>query len=325
MSGGALLGEPHQMPENQSKEFTINTQAFSVQADSYGFTSCSYADIVTLVDEAVIILQERGIRFTPGSVLHKLFADARKLDKQWTQSKTSPNLVTGINAAYAEKIARIISTLNDEPGIDEALQRISGADVNLSNRSKSQGKDALWELSLLTALKRRMPAQLIDPPDIVVDFGFGNYSIACKKIYERKSLVSRLRDGAKQIRESENPGFIALNIDDLLPGEQILTSQTPASALQMLSKEIREFVEDESGAFGRIKNKTYLDGVLISASTISDIKETSTRLNLTTTFDFYPFQTDGLGMERFIALRKRLSPRTTMGKGPLAVNITWPK
>lgn len=319
------MGEPHQMPENQSKEFAINTQAFSIQAESYGFTSCSYADIVTLVDEAVIVLQERGIRFTPGSVLHKLFADARKLDKQWTQSKTSPNLVTGINAAYAEKIARIISTLNDEPGIDEALQRISGADVNLSNRSKSQGKDALWELSLLTALKRRMPAQLIDPPDIVVDFGFGNYSIACKKIYERKSLVSRLRDGAKQIRESENPGFIALNIDDLLPGEQILTSQTPASALQMLSKEIREFVEDESGAFGRIKNKTYLDGVLISASTISDIKETSTRLNLTTTFDFYPFQTDGLGMERFIALRKRLSPRTTMGKGPLAVNITWPK
>lgn len=138
------MREPHQIRESQWEEFAINTQAFSVQPDTYGFTSCSYTDIVTLVDEVVIVLQERGICFTPGSVLHNLFTDAHKLEKQWTQYKTSPNLVTGIKAAYAEKIARIISTPFDEPGVDGALQRISGADVNLSNRSKSQGKDALW-------------------------------------------------------------------------------------------------------------------------------------------------------------------------------------
>lgn len=276
----------------------------------FDFKSSSYADIVQLVDKAENVVRARGVRFTRGSVLHKLFADARKLDKQWTLQNKSPALVTGINAAYAEKIARIIFELEKAPGVDEALQRIAGNDVNLSNRFKSQGKDALWELTLLTALRRKITrAELIDPPDIVIDFGMGDYSIACKKIYELKSFASRLQDGVRQISKSGNPGCIAVNIDDLLPGDNILVSQTPSSALAFLSKEIKKFFYSQINAFERIRGKSYLDGVMISASTISDIEATSTRLNITTTFDFYPFCNEGNGKDRFYNLVRALSPR----------------
>jgi hypothetical protein len=276
---------------------------------NFDFKSSTYSEVAQLVDVAERVILERGIRFTPQSVLHKLFADARKLDRDWRDSSRSPSLVTGINSVYAEKIARIVTDLIDAPGVEEALQRIAGSDINLSHRLKSQGKDALWELSLLTTLLRKqISAELVDPPDIVVELQMGSYAIACKKIYELKSLFSRLRDGAKQISKSGSPGVIALNIDDLLPGDHILTSQSPKVALDILSRETKSFFHENFAAFDRIREKSCLDGVLISASTISDITETSTRLNLTTSFNFYPFRNEGLGRARFLGLVRELSP-----------------
>jgi len=276
---------------------------------SFDFTSSTYSEVAQLVDVAERAIRERGIRFTSQSVLHKLFSDARKLDREWRDSSKSPDLVTGINAVYAEKIARVVTDLIDAPGVEEALQRIAGSDVNLSHRLKSQGKDALWELSLLTTLLRKqISAELVDPPDIVVELRTGSYAIACKKIYELKSLFSRMRDGAKQISKSGSPGVIALNIDDLLPSDHILTSQNPKTALDILSSETKSFFQGNSTAFGRIREKNCLDGVLISASTISDITQTSTRLNLTTSFNFYPFRSEGLGRARFLELVRELSP-----------------
>ncbi|MEQ9725397.1 hypothetical protein ABRP29_07130 [Pseudomonas sp. WHRI 8822A] len=275
---------------------------------NFDFKSSTYAEVAVLVDLADRAIHERGIRFTTNSVLHKLFADARKLDREWRDSKKSPSLVTGINAVYAEKIARIVADLIDVPGVEEALQRIAGSDIGLSHRLKSQGKDALWELTLLTTLMRKkICAKLVDPPDIIVELRTGFYAIACKKIYELKSLSSRLRDGAKQIRKSGSPGVIALNIDDLLPGDHILTSESPRVALDVLSSKTKRFFQENLPAFERIKERSCLDGVLISASTISDITETSTRLNLTTSFNFYPFRNEGPGRDRFIELVRELS------------------
>jgi hypothetical protein len=275
---------------------------------NFDFKSSTYSEVAQLVGVAERAILERGIRFTPQSVLHKLFADARKLDREWRDSSKSPGLVTGINAVYAEKIARIVTDLIDAPGIEEALQRIAGSDVNLSNRLKSQGKDALWELSLLTTLLRKqLSAELVDPPDIIVELLTGSYAIACKKIYELKSLFSRMRDGAKQISKSGYPGVIALNIDDLLPGDHILTSQSPKVALDILSSETKRFFQKNFAAFDRIREKSCLDGVLISASTISNITETSTRLNLSTSFNFYPFRNEGPGNARFLELVRELS------------------
>ncbi|BBP70852.1 hypothetical protein PHLH6_28560 [Pseudomonas sp. Seg1] len=291
-----------------------------VVAGNFDFKSSTYSEVAQLVDVAERVIRERGIRFTSQSVLHKLFADARKLEREWSDSSKSPGLVTGINAVYAEKIARVVIDLIDAPGVEEAMQRIAGSDINLSNRFKSQGKDALWELSLLTTLLRKqIKAELVDPPDIVVELRTGSYSIACKKIYELKSLSSRLRDGAKQISKSGSPGIIALNIDDLLPGDHILTSQSPKVALDILSTATKRFFEKNHNAFDKLRTKSCLDGVLISASTISDITATSTRLNMTTSFNFYPFRSDGLGYDRSFELIRKLSPNGLAGVSPYRV------
>ncbi|WP_205929461.1 hypothetical protein [Rhizobium leguminosarum] len=36
-------------------------------------------------------------------------------------------------------------------------------------------------------------------PDIVVDFGMGDYPIACKKIWSERNVESQVRKGTKQL------------------------------------------------------------------------------------------------------------------------------
>ncbi len=86
-----------------------------VVAGNFDFKSSTYSEVAQLVDVAERVIRERGIRFTSQSVLHKLFADARKLEREWSDSSKSPGLVTGINAVYAEKIARVVIDLIDAP------------------------------------------------------------------------------------------------------------------------------------------------------------------------------------------------------------------
>lgn len=294
--------------------------------NSFDFKTATYLEIVELTEQAREVIKGRGLRFSPSSVLHKLFADARKLEKGWQDPTRMPTLGVGINAVYAEKIARIILELGDSPGIAEALKRIAGNDVNLSNRNMSQGKDALWELTLLSALKHRgTPAKLIDPPDIIADFGMGSYSIACKKIYKPKSLESRLRDGASQIGKSGHPGIIAINIDDLLPGDHILVSQTPTLALDILSDNVATFYNVHINSIEKTARKQCVDGLLISASTITDIKNTNTRLNLTTSFTCFPFRNSGIAHERFYAMVKAISPGASLKRLHPKPNIKWPE
>ena len=122
-----------------------------------------------------------------------------------------------------------------------------------------------------------------------------------------------------QISKSGSPGIIALNIDDLLPGDHILTSQSPKVALDILSTATKRFFEKNHNAFDKLRAKSGLDVLLISASTISDITATSTRLNMTTSFNFYPFRSEGLGYDRSFELIRKLSSNGLAGVSPYRV------
>ncbi|WP_210558342.1 MULTISPECIES: hypothetical protein [unclassified Pseudomonas] len=268
----------------------------------------SYSEIVLAIEKATTIIQSKKIRFSPSSALHKLFSDARKLEREWEKENNKLDLVTGINTGYAQKIANAIIMLENDPGIDEALNRMARNNMNLSVRTKSQGKDALWELSLLAALKENsIEAKLIDPPDIIVNFGSENYSIACKKIYEEKSLKSRLRDGASQISKTGTAGIIALNIDDLFLENHILISDDPESTLKILSDAAFAFYSKHLSTFTMFEKKPHVDGFLIAASSIADIKSTRSRLNMVTSYSFFVQSIDLPDQESLSKLVKALS------------------
>ena len=83
-------------------------------------------------------------------------------------------------------------------------------DMNLSERRPSRGKDALWELDLLSFLRRRSIETVLREPDIVANFGFGDYPIACKKVYSEKGVETQMRKGVQQTDAPEIDGQVLL-------------------------------------------------------------------------------------------------------------------
>ena len=78
------------------------------------------------------------------------------------------------------------------------IRQIAKSDVHLTTRQLSLGKDALWELDLLSFLKRRgVPVRMQEPPDLAVTLPgpWGDYGFACKKVYREDSVASKLRKG----------------------------------------------------------------------------------------------------------------------------------
>ena len=85
-------------------------------------------------------------------------------------------------AAHANRIAEAILAVRDEPDAQECLRRMADKDMDLSSRSPSSGKDALWELNLLSYLRRKKLQVNLREPDLVVRLGDIDYPVACKNM-----------------------------------------------------------------------------------------------------------------------------------------------
>ena len=121
---------------------------------------------------------------------------------------------------------------------------IAGNDVNLSGRTRSQGKDHLWELDLLFSLRQRgLSCQLADPPDIVVAMADGTFPIACKKVYSEKGVEAQMRRGVKQLTGHGAGGLVAFNIDDLVPDDHLLKGKSEGAVFNFLFDFNKAFFE----------------------------------------------------------------------------------
>lgn len=220
------------------------------------------------------------IRLHRDSALGKLLRQAEELSLDWKKGSAIGGIRRLIDASHANRIVNAIDLVSDDPQAIEALRRISGNDVNLSARNPSQGKDALWELELLAFLRRRkVAARLVDPPDIVVDIGFGDYGIACKKVYSERGVEAQMRKGCRQLAPFSGAGVVALNLDDIAPEDAVLTSMTNGDAADFLAQTNVDFIERHRLKLQRFLVGAKCDGVLVSTSTVSDIFGSRVRLN----------------------------------------------
>lgn len=215
-----------------------------------------------------------------------------------------------MNAVHANRIAEAILSVRDDSDAQQCLARISGSDMNLSGRTKSQGKDHLWELDLIYALRRHgLSAKLVDPPDIVVDLAGAPLPIACKKVYSEKGVEAQLRKGTDQLKGKGKGGLVALNIDDLVPDDSILGSAGRAEASDFLAKFNAGFVERHRGTFQRFVKGGRCDGVLISTAVLADLVNSKPRFNLITETTIWTLDSAEPQVKaRFAELRKRLPP-----------------
>lgn len=282
-----------------------------MQTETIPVRISTYSEIATRTMQLREVLAERNIRFHRDSALGKLLRDAETLAKEWDEGQTQ-EFRRLVNAAHANRIAEAILAVRDDANAQECLSRIAGNDVNLSGRARSQGKDHLWELDLLYALRRRgIPAKLADPPDIVIDLSDSSFPIACKKVYSENGIEAQLRKGVKQLAEHGHGGLVALNIDDLVPDDTILQSRDQREASDFLHRINQAFVERHRITLQRFVKDRRCDGILVSTAVLADLENSKPRFNLVTetmlwTLDSVSPETAG----RFAELRERLASKS---------------
>jgi hypothetical protein len=183
-------------------------------------------------------------------------------------------------AAHSNRISDVIVASFSDAGATECIRRMCSNGMDISGRDPSRGKDALWELDLAHFLKRRsVPTIHQDPPDLITDFGFGPYPIACKKIYSEQGLESQVRKGAKQIKRYGHSGLVAINADDLAPANALLQSQSHISASNFLSNFNQGVIDRNQARLQRFIVDGRCDGLLISTTVLADIVGSTTRFN----------------------------------------------
>lgn len=222
-----------------------------------------------------------GIRMHRDCALAKLLREAEALARDWEQGHTDEKWLPRLMAAaHSNRISDAIAECLSDPEAIECIRRMCSNGLDISGRERSMGKDALWELDLASFLKRRGISTVHeDPPDLIADFGFGAYPIACKKVYSEQGIESQVRKGAKQLERYGRPGLVAINFDDLAPANALLQSQSQISASDFLAKLNHEVINRNQARLQRFIVDGRCDGLLVSTTTLADIVDSTTRFN----------------------------------------------
>ncbi len=169
-----------------------------------------------------------NVALVPTSDLARLIEDAKTLSDSWLMGQVDKYAASVLfRAGMLDRIADAILPLSDVPNRAHFLGALQSGALDLLDRKRSSAKDVLWELELWAILRQRsFDATLEEPPDIVVTFGESKIGIACKKLYSQKHVQNVLSQAVAQIESNFDFGIVAINIDDLVPANQILRAPT---------------------------------------------------------------------------------------------------
>lgn len=268
----------------------------------------TYAQIYETVQRVQALIESRGYKCRPNSALGSLFQKSRLLSEQWDAQSDAQDILTLMQADDAVRIAEAVEQVLNESQAAEAIQRITKSDMHLTIRQPSQGKDALWELDLLSYLKRKgVAVRMQEPPDLAVILPglLGEYGIACKKVYFENSVEKQLKKGCQQLRDMGGPGIVAFNLDDTTPERAILVQPTRQAANDYLHRLNVAFTRRHQRHFQEAVMRGKCDGILLATAAQADIADMSPRFNRFTQFTLWTVREAGGGVHvRIDALRR---------------------
>jgi hypothetical protein len=262
----------------------------------------SYEQIAAKAHLVRQIFAQRGINIRRGSALEQVLSKADLLSQAWNTGAESPGANVLCEAAFVNRLADAITALPDEAGLKEALKRMAGSIMQPDDRQASQGKDAVWEVVLLADLKVRGMKAIAAEPDILVNFGIGDYPIACKKVWSEDNVEKQISKGGKQLRPFSNGGVIALNLDDLVPQGHVVAEPNRAAGQSFLFGFNSAFVARNRVVLERAIETGKCDGFIISTTSPAVLQEEETSFNLCTATSLWHIgEADAVRVQRFRA------------------------
>ena len=199
---------------------------------------------------AIDRLAKFGARLQPGS---RLLASVTRVERAIERRTVDPAKDGDFAYRLAESHRTILefyiisSALGEVDGIDEKRLNLalSGHDLPEEDTLTTGARDAQFEL-LVTALVHHAGIRdvSVGEPDIRIKAGDRCFGIAAKRVSSRRQLEKHLRKSSKQIRQQDDYGLIALNLDGVIdPIYRLHGVERARSAFRSLILESHDFIE----------------------------------------------------------------------------------
>ncbi|MGH9958893.1 MAG: hypothetical protein ACREBC_17495 [Pyrinomonadaceae bacterium] len=119
--------------------------------------------------------------------------------------------------------------------------------------------------------KKITSVQLFEPPDIIIDFDGSRLGISCKKLYSEKNVEKVLSGAVEQIEDQFDFGIVAINLDDLIPADQVLRVAAEGHMRQLLIGLNDEFLRRHERHFKKYLASGRLASALVSTTVIAEV------------------------------------------------------
>lgn len=240
-----------------------------------------YLEIRTRARQIEELYSEAGISIPSNSSLGELIRCGKDLWENW-MFHNADGLTAEVlfSAIQLDRIADALLPLSGDTQRANQLKKLLSGTLNFFKRERSNAKNALWELEAWSKLRKRTTeVYLVEPPDIVVHFQGARIGIACKKVYSERHVQNVLSEAVQQIQNDFEFGIVAVNIDDLLPGDKVLKLGTSKAVYDRLGLYNTQFLQRHDRHFRKYLSRGQLISAIVSSSVISDIETERPRFN----------------------------------------------
>ena len=244
----------------------------------------STQNYIHIKDKAKAIEQlyrDNNIPLPADCALASLITDAKTLSDAWLMNKPEiANYQLLFRVSSVDRIADAVLPLATVPDRVKYLSVLTSGSLDLLQRDRSTSKDILWELELWARLCQRGLRTTLHEPDLVVHFEDATVGIACKKFYSDNNVAKVLSEAVGQIEATHDFGILALNLDDLIPGGQILKATTQAAMGKRIEQINHEFLIKHKLHFLRYLKPGRVISALVSTSLLADIPQRKPRFTV---------------------------------------------
>lgn len=261
----------------------------------------TYAAVKAMVEEIKELYSLHKISIPTQSSLNQLIEAAIQLSDSWFLDEAdSISMSTLLRAFHIFRIAKAVLSLKEEANIDLHLRKLTSGDLNLLDRKASTAKNFLWEVELFGALKAHGIRPKFAEPDLQISIQGSLISFACKKIYSEKNFTKTLSTAVAQIERSKNNGIVAINIDELLPSQNLLNGKTHQSTNKSLQEINEQFINRHDYYLRKYLTSGRIISCIVSSSIIADVKDAPTRLNNVSQMTFWTIPTISFSRQNII-------------------------
>ena len=226
------------------------------------------------------LFNESGIQLKPTSQLYGLLESAENLADEWAGGNNeTTDAALLFNSLHIDRISSAIQILSGEDLKNKYLKDLLRGTLNFFERKPSHAKSILWELEVCAKIRKAIPDTQLAEPDVVVNLQKKKIAIPCKKIFSENGVSKVLSNAVSQFENVFDFGIVALNIDDLIPADQLLTARTFKELGDKMHSFNMNFLANHERHFLKYFSNSRIIAVIVSTSLVADILDESPKFN----------------------------------------------